>query len=137
MRRVRFAEAARGVGRTPYSEWQEDLPRAIPASFSHNNVSATIGKGRAAARRHATQLAQKIGAADTTIRRIWGFGSVFDQRLPFRAGSDIDLAVEGGSIVAWKMTQQSEWNVDWVELDEQEESMVQSIVSSGVALYER
>jgi len=57
--------------------------------------------------------------------------------LPFRAGSDIDLAVEGGSIVAWKMTQQSEWNVDWVELDEQEESMVQSIVSSGVVLYER
>ena len=98
---------------------------------------ALLEERRAAARSHATQLAQEIGAADTTVRRIWGFGSVFDQRLPFRAGSDIDLAVEGGSIVAWKMTQQSEWKIDWVELDEQEESMVQSIVSSGVALYER
>ena len=92
---------------------------------------------RAAARRYATELAQQIGAADTTVRRIWGFGSVFDQRLGFRAGSDIDLAVEGGSIVAWKMSRQSEWKVDWVELGEQDESMVQSIMNSGVVLYER
>ena len=92
---------------------------------------------RAAARHHATELAQQIGAADTTVRRIWGFGSVFDQRLVFRAGSDIDLAVEGGSIVAWKMSMQSEWKVDWVELGEQDESMVQSIMTSGLVLYER
>lgn len=62
---------------------------------------------RAAACRHATELAQQIGA------------------------------VEVGSIVAWKMSMQSEWKVDWVELGEQDESMVQSIMTSGLVLYER
>ena len=41
---------------------------------------------RAAACHHATELAQQIGA------------------------------VEVGSIVAWKMSLQSDWKVDWVEL---------------------
>jgi len=62
---------------------------------------------------------------------------VFDQRLRFRADSDIDLAVEGGSLRAWKMSQQSEWRIDWVELDDQDASMADSIRSSGVVLYER
>ena len=92
---------------------------------------------RIAAQAHATQLAQEIGEADATVRRIWGFGSVFDQRLNFREGSDIDLAVQGGSLRAWKLAQQSEWQIDWVELDDQDESMARSIQASGVVLYER
>ncbi|TVR94507.1 MAG: hypothetical protein EA428_00320 [Spirochaetaceae bacterium] len=99
--------------------------------------AAALEQRRSAAHEHAAKLAQEIGAADTTVRRIWGFGSVFDRRLRFREGSDIDLAVEGGSIVAWKMSQQSDWKIDWVELEEQDDSMLRSVQSAGVVLYER
>ena len=68
---------------------------------------------------------------------MWGFGSVFDRRLPFRSFSDIDLAVLGGTTKAWKISQASPWKVDWIELDLQADSMVRAIVESGVLLYER
>ncbi len=92
---------------------------------------------RAAARAHAEELAREIGRADESVERIWGFGSAFDTRLAFRRSSDIDLAVEGGSTRAWKISRQSPWKVDWVELSDQPESMVRAIVESGVVLYER
>lgn len=44
---------------------------------------------------------------------------------------------EGGSTRAWIISQQSPWNVDWVELSDQPESMVTAIVESGVVLSER
>ncbi len=98
---------------------------------------AMLEERRMAARAHAMKLVQAIAAADPTVRRVWGFGSTFDERLRFRESSDIDLAVEGGSLVAWQITQRSPWKVDWVELDDQDESMVRSITTSGVVLYER
>lgn len=98
---------------------------------------AVLEERRVAARAHAQELARAIAAADPTVRRIWGFGSTFDNRLRFRESSDIDLAVEGGSLVAWQITQRSPWKVDWVELDDQDGSMVCSITTSGVVLYER
>ncbi|MFP4430992.1 MAG: hypothetical protein ACLFPV_07065 [Spirochaetaceae bacterium] len=98
---------------------------------------AWLEERRAAARAHAKELVQAIVAADPTVRRIWGFGSTFDERLRFRESSDIDLAVEGGSLAAWQTSQRSPWKVDWVELDDQDESMIRSITTSGVVLYER
>ncbi|TVQ22021.1 MAG: hypothetical protein EA383_16220 [Spirochaetaceae bacterium] len=98
---------------------------------------AMLEERRVAARVHATELVQAIAAADPTVRRIWGFGSTFDERLRFREASDIDLAVEGGSLTAWQICQRSPWKVDWVELDDQDESMVRSIMATGVLLYER
>jgi len=92
---------------------------------------------RAAARAHAQELARAIAEADPTVRRIWGFGSAFDDRLRFRESSDIDLGVEGGSLPAWQITQRSSWKIDWVELDDQDETMVRSVTRSGVVLYER
>lgn len=92
---------------------------------------------RAEARAHAEELCREIGEADKSVKRIWGFGSAFDNRLPFRESSDIDLAVEGGSTRAWKISQRSPWEVDWVELSDQPESMVTAIVDSGMLLYER
>jgi predicted nucleotidyltransferase len=86
---------------------------------------------------HARALALEIGEQDTTVRKIWGFGSVFDERLPFRPASDIDLAAEGGTILAWKLSQKSSWNVDWVELEEQPESFAEAIRARGTLLYER
>ena len=98
---------------------------------------AMLEERRTAARAHAQELAQAIAAADPTVRRIWGFGSAFDTRLRFRESSDIDLAVEGGSLTAWQITQRSPWKIDWIELDDQDESMVRSITIDGVVLYER
>jgi predicted nucleotidyltransferase len=92
---------------------------------------------RAAARAHAQELARAIAEADPTVRRIWGFGSTFDNRLRFRETSDIDMAAEGGSLSAWQIAQRSSWKVDWVELDDQDETMVRSVTTSGVVLYER
>jgi len=51
---------------------------------------------RRGAREYAYGLAAQIAEADPTVTRIWGFGSVFEPRQPFRKDSDIDLAVEGG-----------------------------------------
>lgn len=103
----------------------------------HAEHEARMQQRREAARAHALQLAVEIGEADETVKRIWGFGSAFDTRLPFRATSDIDLAVEGGSTLAWKISQRSPWKVDWVELSDQPQSMVTAIVESGELLYER
>ena len=98
---------------------------------------AALKDRRDRAQQHARELAVQIAAADDSVRRIWGFGSTFDQALPYRQTSDIDLACEGGDIRAWKTAQASPWDVDWVELDDQEASMVQSVTSRGVLLYER
>lgn len=98
---------------------------------------AEMERRREEARAHAQELATEIGEADESVKRIWGFGSAFDSRLPFRERSDIDLAVEGGSTLAWKISQRSRWKVDWIELSDQRESMVKAIVESGVLLYER
>ena len=98
---------------------------------------AMLQERRLAARSHAHTIAQEIAWADPTVRRIWGFGSTFDTRLRFRESSDIDLAVEGGSLLAWRIAQRSPWSIDWVELDDQDESMVRSVTTSGVVLYER
>lgn len=103
----------------------------------HAEYKERVERRRAEARAHAEELAIEIGTADESVERIWGFGSAFDNRLPFRESSDIDLAVEGGSTRAWKVSQRSPWDVDWVELSDQPESMVRAIVESGVLLYER
>lgn len=103
----------------------------------HAAYKARMERRRAEAHAHAEALARKIGEADDSVVRIWGFGSAFDIRLPFRESSDIDLAVEGGSTRAWKISRQSPWKVDWVDLADQSESMSAAIVESGVMLYER
>lgn len=99
--------------------------------------SRELEKRRREARAHAEDLARQIGEHDATVQRIWGFGSVFDTRLPYRASSDIDLAVEGGTTLAWKMSQRTPWDVDWVELSEQPDSFAAPIRETGALLYER
>jgi predicted nucleotidyltransferase len=89
---------------------------------------------REEARAHPQELAAEICEADESVKRIWSFGSAFDSRLPFRERSDIDLAVEEGSTLAWKISQRSRWKVDWIELSDQRESMVKAIVELGGAI---
>lgn len=92
---------------------------------------------RQEAREYAGVLAARIAEADPTVTRIWGFGSVFELRQPFREDSDIDLAVEGGGLAAWKVSQSTAWRIDWVELHQQDESFVQAVRGRGVVIYER
>jgi len=96
-----------------------------------------LAERRKEARTHGTELARKIAEYDPQVTKIVGFGSVFDERLPFTFRSDIDLAVAGGTIIGWKIAEQSPWDVDFVELEDQDKSMVDAILASGVVLYER
>lgn len=96
-----------------------------------------LANRRVEARKHGEELARSIATRDKGVVKIIGFGSAFDERLPFRFSSDIDLAVMGGTIIGWKIAEQSTWKVDYVELEEQEQSMIDAITASGVVLYER
>jgi len=86
---------------------------------------------RREAREYAYGLAAQIAEADPTVTRIWGFGSVFEPRQPFRKDSDIDLAVEGGSLAAWRLSQASSWKIDWLELDQQDKAFAQAVRTVG------
>jgi hypothetical protein len=88
-------------------------------------------------RREAERLAREIGAADPSVMTIWGFGSVFEKWRNFREDSDLDLAAEGGTSKAWKISQTSDWKVDWVELENQDPDFAEQIRKKGTVLYER
>ena len=103
----------------------------------HAELEEELAKRRTEARKHGEELAQAIAERDAGVTKIFGFGSAFDERLPFRFSSDIDLAVMGAGIVGWKIAEQSPWKVDFVELEDQDQSMVDAITTSGVVLYER
>ena len=92
---------------------------------------------RREARKYAYGLATQIAEADPTVTRIWGFGSVFEPRQSFRKDSDIDLAVEGGSLAAWRLSQASSWKIDWLELDQQDKAFAQAVKNRGVIIFER
>ncbi len=59
-----------------------------------------MDRRRAEARTHAEELARRIADVDESVVRIWGFGSVFDTRLPFRESSGIDLSDQAESMMA-------------------------------------
>ncbi len=127
------------VGYTLSVDWTAEQTREVAKRRLKKEArrAAALEERRQAAKVFAEELAQEIAAGDSSVKKVWGFGSVFDPRLRFRFSSDIDLAVEGGSLIAWKITQSAPWNVDLVALHEQDESMVESITASGVLLYER
>ena len=62
----------------------------------HEERIKKLGNLRREARIEAERLAREIGGADPSVRKIWGFGSVFEEGRPFREDSDIDLASDGG-----------------------------------------
>lgn len=120
-------------------EWTVEQTRQVARRRIKKDAERTreLKEQRTHAAAHARALAVEIGEQDRTVRKIWGFGSVFDERLPFRPASDIDLAVDGGTILAWKLSQKSSWKVDWVELRDQPESFAQAIKERGTVLFER
>ncbi len=132
-------DRGRGSDYIQIMAWTREDTREVARRRKKKAAERTrrLEERRKEARAHAEVLVKMIAEQDTTVVRVWGFGSVFDERLPFRSSSDIDLAVEGGTILAWKLSQRSPWSVDWVELADQHESIVRAVKENGVLLYER
>jgi hypothetical protein len=95
---------------------------------------------RAAARRIAAQAeAARIAAAlrsgDPAIRRVWGFGSVFEASRRFRMDSDIDLAIEGGDLYrAVSVVGNSSFKVDVIDITDSSDSFAQLVREQGTIL---
>ena len=86
----------------------------------------------------ARALAQDLGAADDTVRRIIGFGSTFEIWRHFRTDSDIDLAIEGGDwFFLMRRIPPGEFEVSLVELEQQGVEFAEHVRAVGAILYER
>jgi predicted nucleotidyltransferase len=79
-----------------------------------------------------------MGRAVPPVKRIWGFGSTFEEWRPYRSDSDIDLAFEGGSTVDLEAALPgSEFHVSLVDLAEQDPAFASTVRSRSVLLYEK
>lgn len=84
------------------------------------------------------ELAEKLAIVDPDIRRIWGFGSVFEKDRPFTLNSDIDLAIEGGNIVSlFGITENAPFPVDLIDITDQRDPFATLIRENGTVLFER
>jgi predicted nucleotidyltransferase len=73
-----------------------DLQAIIDRQNRENaNENARLARAQKVALQAATELAARMGSEDPTLRRVILFGSTLPGRR-YRAGSDIDLAVDGG-----------------------------------------
>lgn len=91
---------------------------------------------RQKAQRVGREVARALGRNDSTILRIWGFGSTFESDRPYRENSDIDLAMEGGDWVRgfWLIQQRPE-PIDLIELADQSMAFQEAVRERGVVLY--
>ncbi len=102
-----------------------------------------LRRREAAARRERAQefgrvVAERLGAADATITRVWGFGSTYERSRPYRLNSDLDLAVEGGGHSALRdFDPDGEFEISLIELADQRTEFAEMVRSRGVLLYER
>jgi hypothetical protein len=105
---------------------------------AENAREAEILKSRRErAREIGKDLARKLSEGYPEIGRVWGFGSVFETWRDYRMGSDIDLAVESGDVLAlMRVTEDAEFPVDVVDLSDCEPSFADFIRSQGTILAE-
>ncbi len=93
---------------------------------------------RARAQEFGRRLAQRLGEADSRVVRVWGFGSTYETRRPYRLNSDLDIAVEGGD---WfRLLDEippSEFEVSLIDLGDQRPEFIQMVRARGELLYER
>lgn len=89
------------------------------------------------ARKEGERIAAKIWAEVPGVKRILGFGSVFEEGRSFSEISDIDLAIEGGDYFkAFKMAEDSVFRVDLVDLTGRESAFLKLIKDRGIVLFE-
>ncbi len=97
---------------------------------------------RCAARREravefASKLAAHIGAVDSSVEKVIGFGSTFEAWRYYHESSDIDLAIIGGNWVPlWREVPHSEFEVSLIELPLQNQEFIEHVLRVGVVLYE-
>jgi predicted nucleotidyltransferase len=88
------------------------------------------------ARAEARGLARRLGS-DPAVRRVLFFGSASTGRR-FRLDSDIDLAVEGGDILAHLgIVEKSAFPVDVIDIQALPEPYREGIEAEGELLYEK
>lgn len=90
------------------------------------------------ARKWGSEIAAMLGAADSSLEKVIGFGSSFENWRNFREDSDIDLAVIGGD---WfrlhRHIPQGEFRVSVVELYQQNPEFIAHVLEHGEVLYEK
>ena len=90
-----------------------------------------------AARTAAVRLADRIAAADEEVSRIYLFGSLLDDT-PSNPDFDIDLAIEGGDILAAVGAgEEEEFRVDVLALDQLPAHVQERIRREGRVLFSR
>ena len=86
----------------------------------------------------AHHVATMLGAADSTLTMLIGFGSAFETWRAFREDSDIDIGMVGGD---WSRCMRalpnSEFIVSLIELNLQNREFADHVRSEGVVLYEK
>jgi len=90
---------------------------------------------RLEAREEAARLVYRLRARDPALRRVWGFGSVFDESRPFSMDSDIDLAIEGGDIL--KLVSETEgscFKVDLIDITDSTDAFAALVREHGTLL---
>jgi predicted nucleotidyltransferase len=116
------------LGTTLVYMWSAEQTRAVARRRLAREAEREreLTERRTEARTHGEELARSIAEHDKGVTRIIGFGSAFDDRLPFTFSSDIDLAVMGGTIVGWKIAEQfaicherfTQWIDDLIQAEE-------------------
>ncbi len=86
----------------------------------------------------ARRAAAQLGECDASLRRVFGFGSTFEDWRNYREDSDIDLGIEGGD---WSLLMRSlppgEFEVSIVELNLQNTEFADYVRDHGEILYEK
>lgn len=95
------------------------------------------GERRTRAQLWAREVAEILGEADPTLKRVIGFGSTFELWRTYREDSDIDLGIIGGN---WSFLMRSipssEFDVSLVELELQNPEFRDYVLVYGEVLYE-
>ena len=99
-------------------------------------AAARLAEAHRAAYRAARALAARMGEDDPTLRRVVLFGSTLPGRR-YRAGSDIDLAIEGGDRARLeRLAATLPQPVDIIHMDDLRPGIRDRVLTEGVVLYE-
>jgi predicted nucleotidyltransferase len=109
----------------------------ISSSWRQRNLreqEETLARKRLA-RDEARRLARMFADEGRGLRRVYLFGSCLDKRR-FTPSSDIDLAIEGGDLVACvRIASCSAFPVDVIDLADAREGVRARILAEGEVLY--
>jgi nucleotide-binding universal stress UspA family protein len=84
------------------------------------------------------KIAVELGAADSSLEKVIGFGSTWEIWRRYREDSDIDLALIGGDwFKLMRHVPDGEFQVSLVELMQQNPEFISYVLEHGEVLYEK